>query len=206
MFRLSFHRIFASIHTNSSQRIIVGRQMPFSVCTHTNCIQTYVEAMKKIHCTGMKNKQTKSLVTAMQMNKNEKAYKDNETRDEKVETRRSRSLTNPLYLYESYTDRRRSQNGQRYSNLKEQLTHLIGDRAVYYNDDDGLPQVRHVVANNHSRPNQNNLHVKEKRCGAGTRERKLITRSLITTISKSLEQDVNNRKNKFILCNFKFFF
>ena len=53
--------------------MMVGKQIPFSVCIHTNCIQTYVDATKKIHWTGIKNKHTKSLVMAMQMKKIEKA-------------------------------------------------------------------------------------------------------------------------------------
>lgn len=74
MFDDDDQRIFASIHTNSAQRMIVGRQIPFSEWTQTYCIQTKLDAMKNIHCMGMKNKQIKSLVMAMQMKRNENAY------------------------------------------------------------------------------------------------------------------------------------
>lgn len=52
--------------------MIVGRQMPLSVC-QTYCTQTYVLAAKNNQLTGMKNKQMRSDVIAMQTNNTENA-------------------------------------------------------------------------------------------------------------------------------------
>lgn len=52
--------------------MIVGKHT-LSVCIHTNCIITYVDATKNIHWMGIRNKHIKSLVIHMQMKRNENA-------------------------------------------------------------------------------------------------------------------------------------
>lgn len=130
---------------------MVGRQMPLSTTTtnthtplkskndikhlkkkglpvcHTYCTHTYVLAAKNNQCTGMKNRQIMSEVTAIQTNITENAYGAIIFFVVEIYTKNTNqlTLTRPLYLNESCTDRNSNQNGHKNSKRNSSIKSAV---------------------------------------------------------------------------------